>query len=487
MKKPLLILALAIWWHLLAWEAAMGLNVLLFSLSIALAIPWLKPQAFARREVKYLLAAWCISGFMVFLQNSILSMVIYWFFAFILLGYLQEIRVRFWIFGIIESISALFGGWWISIRHLGIEIGARHQIVPTWQNVRLVLLPLLVVIPFYIIYSQANTKLGAFNDHLTEWWSALFQFEQDWSRIIIFLLGWALVTAFLGRRIGAATLHNWTATWTYQLQRKCTQPYWSFNFKTLGLKQEYQSALLTFTSLNILLAIINTLDISFVWFSRQARTAAELSAYVHEGTWLLILSIILAMLVVLGFFRGNLNFLQENKRLRQLAYLWLGQNALLALSVGVRNGHYINHYALAHGRIVVVFFLLLVLFGLYTMYRKVRYLKTLYYLLQTNAAAIMVALLLAASINWDSLITRYNLGREQPDLYYLTIVMENNLTPLLQAAQSSTMLADQLDTHYVRGQGEQLAYNWKSKDWRSWNWSEYRQYQAWQAYLNSKK
>jgi hypothetical protein len=56
---------------------------------------------------------------------------------------------------------------------------------------------------------------------------------------------------------------------------------------------------------------------------------------VHEGTYLLILCILMAMGVLLWFFRGNLNFLPDNERLRWLAHLWLAQNAMLALSVGV--------------------------------------------------------------------------------------------------------------------------------------------------------
>ncbi len=486
MKKILLILLLAIWWHLLLWEAQPGLNVLLFSVSITAALAWSKPKAFARTEVKYLLAAWCLVAFWVFWHNSLLSMVVYWLFGFIALGYLQEIRVRFWVFGIVESIRALFGGWWISIRHTGERLGDQYTFLPAWRKVRLLLLPALIVPPFYLIYSQANTALAAFNDAVINWADALFKldFELDWSRVVIFLLGWAMVAAFLGYRNGIEPLHKWVANWSYPLQRH-RQRIWPA--KTMALKQEHQSALLTFTALNILIGIINLLDIVFVWFSRQERTASELSAYVHEGTWLLIFSIVLAMLVVLGFFRANLNFITNNQRLRQLAYVWLAQNAFLALSVGVRNGHYIHHYALAHGRIVVVFFLALVLFGLFTMYLKVKGPKTIYFLLQTNATAVMVALLLAASVNWDNLITRYNLRQEDPDLYHLVEGLDNNLVPLLHAAQGNTMLTDPLRSYSLDRRGKRFAKKWQNTDWRSWNWSEYRQYQAWQAYQKTIK
>jgi hypothetical protein len=481
MKNTLFILALTIAVHALIWEAQLGVNALLFSCAVMVGIAWLKPKLFSRQEVKYLLAGWCLSSFWVVWHNSLLSIFVFWIFGFVLLGYLQQIRVRFWVFGLLESIRALFGGWWITLRRLIDSSAERYAFLPSWRRVRLLLIPLLVVIPFYLIYSGANTALGAFNTQIGEWLASFWQFEFDWSRIIFFLLGWAVVLAFLGRRTGIAPLHRLVADWQFNLQRKRQKPPWLA--KTLGLKQEYQSAVLTFTALNVLLLIINLLDLVFVWFSAQERTAAELSQYVHEGTWLLLFSIVLAMLVVLGFFRNNLNFLTGNKRLRQLAYLWLGQNAFLALSVGVRNLHYIQQYALAHGRITVFVFLVLVLFGLFTMYRKVSQVKTIFYLLQMNAAAVLVVLLLAASMNWDSMITRYNLHQQEPDTHYLTDQLKNNLIPLLQTAQNSTILAGPIRQPKLQRRGERLAAVWEQKDWRSWNRSEWRQYRAWQTYL----
>jgi hypothetical protein len=250
----------------------------------------------------------------------------------------------------------------------------------------------------------------------------------------------------------------------------------------MALKQEYLSAVYSFGALNALLLLINIFDLFGVWFSFQERTAAELSQYVHEGTWLLIFSIFLAMLVVVLFFRGNLNFFPNNRRLKQLAILWLAQNAFLALSVGVRNGHYIHYYGLAHGRIVVMVFLLLVLIGLYTLYRKIQGPLTTFYLLETNGRAVLFTLLLAAAFNWDGLITRYNLQRDDPDVYHVQVLLTNNLVPLLDFAQSSTMKANLIDKEKLERRGQRLAKEAAEQDWRSWNWSTYRQLQAWKAY-----
>ena len=70
-----------------------------------------------------------------------------------------------------------------------------------------------------------------------------------------------------------------------------------------------------------------------------------------------------------------------------------------------------------------VFVLLLLLFGLLTLFRKVRDKLSLTYLLQSNGQAVWLALLLFGAVNWPGVITRYNLSantRSEVDLYYLT-------------------------------------------------------------------
>ena len=99
-----------------------------------------------------------------------------------------------------------------------------------------------------------------------------------------------------------------------------------------------------------------------------------------------------------------------------------------------------------------------------------------------NGRAVLITLLIASAFNWDSLITRYNLQRENPDIYHMTSLLGNNLIPLLDAAQRSTVLDDTGDKGHIERRGEQLERRAAQRDWRSWNWSTYRQLQAWKAY-----
>src|SRR6185437_2384871 len=76
----------------------------------------------------------------------------------------------------------------------------------------------------------------------------------------------------------------------------------------LALKSELTMGSISLLLLNALLLLINIIDVKYVWLGFTFHKDANMAAYVHEGAWLLIFSIVLAMLLLLFFFRGNLNF-----------------------------------------------------------------------------------------------------------------------------------------------------------------------------------
>ena len=154
----------------------------------------------------------------------------------------------------------------------------------------------------------------------------------------------------------------------------------------------------------------NLLDFQYVWLGGAlTRSPWELKQYVHEGTFLLIWGIILAIVVLYFQFRGALNFHKNSKILRGLGYAWLAQNAFLTLSVGCRNWQYIAHCGLAYKRIGVFIFLLLTLIGLFTMYLKINEKRTFFFVMCRMSWAFYAVLLANSSINWDTFITRYNI------------------------------------------------------------------------------
>ena len=264
-------------------------------------------------------------------------------------------------------------------------------------------------------------------------------------------------------------------------------------FNVTGLKNEYKTAVILFASLNLLLLIINLIDIWWVWFHFEW-DGEYLKQFVHEGTYMLLLSILISLVISIYYFRGNINFLRNNKLLKQLAYVWLGQNALLTISVGIRNFWYIHYFSLAYLRIGVIFFLLLTLFSIYTVYLKIRDKKTTYFLFRKNALAAYVLLVVMAFFNWDNIIARYNFSHAKTAFVHYDFLanLSNNALPYLMKTKTELTEIDQFQKEkfpfkeqYMTSDeyAEKMVWRkqnflktWPERSWQEWSFAGERAY-----------
>ena len=210
-------------------------------------------------------------------------------------------------------------------------------------------------------------------------------------------------------------------------------------------------ALAAFGLVNVLLLLVNIIDINWLWFGFTPEPGFDLAQFVHEGTYVLIFSILLAMGIVLWYFRRNLNFYAPGLPwLRRGATVWVLQNAVLATSVGLRNYYYIQHSGLAYKRIGVCFFLLLTFFGLATVLLKIWQQRSAYALMRLNALAVYAVMLLLAAGNWEIWIARYNL---QPRFQHIDVgfllAMPGRVLPTLlerrEVLNHAAMLTAEID------------------------------------------
>jgi len=260
---------------------------------------------------------------------------------------------------------------------------------------------------------------------------------------------------------------------------------------------EYRTAIVLFAALNLLLLLLNVLDVQHVWmdftFSGQ-----YLKDFVHQGTWMLIISIVMGAALVLYFFRGDLNFIRGNAPLKWLCLAWLLQNAMLAASVAVRNYWYIHHFGLAYKRIGVILFLLAALVGLWLVMRKVTLSRSSFYLTRWNLLAAYVIVVAASLFDWDTLIARYNIEHRKTifvELSYLLQLDEKVLPYLSLSDEDLSALHEHNET--VLGSDRYWSYSYMSPDdykvalrsdvqdfwnaypdrsWREWNWADARAY-----------
>jgi hypothetical protein len=272
-----------------------------------------------------------------------------------------------------------------------------------------------------------------------------------------------------------------------------------------GLKNEYRVGIFLFGGLNMLLLMMNIMDIDRVWLNFEFE-GQYLQQFVHYGTIVLIIAILLSIVLVLTFFRGNLNFYKKNIWLKRLCYLWLGQNAILAISAGVRNFYYIQHYSLAHKRIAVMFFILLVLYGLFSVFIKIRDTRSSFYMLRKNAVAWLIVLTISAGFNWDRVIAKYNFSREDGAFVHLNFLytLSDSALPHLDQPLDKVTAMDRKQQGLWMGAFKRgltrkryrnlymspeeysikIAYRkaafqwkWKKKSWLEWNYAEWKAYQ----------
>ncbi|PCJ66524.1 MAG: hypothetical protein COA58_07025 [Bacteroidetes bacterium] len=189
-------------------------------------------------------------------------------------------------------------------------------------------------------------------------------------------------------------------------------------FRNMDLMIEHKSGVFLFAVLCLLISMLLFLEIKNVWINFQWE-GQLLKEMVHEGTYILIVAILVSMVITIYYFRKNLNFYKGNRLIKNLAYLWMGLNSLLVISVFVRNAYYIQHFGLAYKRIGVVFFLLLCLIGLFTLVIKIGKVKSIFYVVRTNSLAAYITLVALCIVNWDGIIAKYNFAHYKTAFVHL--------------------------------------------------------------------
>lgn len=461
------------------WEEKMGINTLIFTLFYLTVLWRVFPKSSNSQGWWYTAAGMLLTATMVVWHNSAAAKFAWFISAMCAAGFAQEKELRF----VMSALMQYVWGWWQAPRHLfetlrsGNQAGAQRE-RHLRRSIGLAFSPILVVFVFYFLYYFANDKFAALSDAFWRQIGNLFSFDISLPHLLFVLLGFFL--------IGAAFWHNETklaqsdsaAPDALSRVRPPRKRYFE-TLEMLGLRREYRQGVLLLWMLNALLLVVNTTDICYVWFGFDEAAQQDLKGYVHQGTYFLIASILLAMAVLFYLFRKNLNFFPRNRALRNAAGIWLIQNAILAVSVCVRNGRYIDFHGLAYKRIGVILFLLLVFFGLATLWHKIRDRRSMSWLWRKNGWAFYGLLLLNACVSWDVFITKYNLSslpKGAVDVHYMVYtVSDKNLFLLeknLDALAQKNMYPYMNESDIRRGiqlKREGFDATMAQLSWKSWN------------------
>jgi len=504
--KIILVTAGAVLFNLVFWNEKLAINTVLFDVFLLSALFFLYPQARKHAIVNWLLLGHVVCLAMVVVHNTDLTKIAFTITLLLLAGFAEYTHRSAWFAGgsmllnIIMVISSF-------VEHIKLNKGRSVKRKGVSRFIRFAILPVILLIVFFCIYRVANNVFSDFADKIGVQLEVFFSHFFDlfsWQRLLFLLLGLLITgSVLLKSKIDyfssrEARMHDGLQRYKRTLRQKREGFLFSFVEAIMGkmasgmlaLKNENTMGIISLVLLNVLLLAVNLIDFNFLWLHFQYEEGKPVYKMVHEGTELLIISIVLAMVILLFFFKGNLNFYKRNKWLKYGAYAWIIQNVMLVSSVLLRDYYYILRAGLAYKRIGVLFFLLMVLVGLITVFLKIWWRKTNYFLFRVNAWAGVVVLVLATTVHWDEFIVGYNLKRMDTielDIKFLLSLsdktlplLNTNIVALQNRANNETPKGGDVDpsvydnwcSEWLKMREAAFMKEQQQLSWLSWNYAD---------------
>ena len=297
----------------LFWLEGAGLNTLVFTLFVvAVQLLILPCHAAARRSGYVWLAAvgsvfsaamvaWYGSGAAVL--ASVVSLVL-------LLGFVNQPHLRLLLFAGLTGASNLLQAGGRVLGGLRVPNTGGAGLRRGWFYGRLLLGPLAVLAVFQALFVAANPRYAALS---TQVWRVLGEWlVQLWPDIsLAHLLFGALEFFVVAAVVVVVPVHYWAdreSRFGEFVRRQRDQvaslgvrrpDFTARRFRPLDLRKEWLAALAVFGLVNALLLVVNAVDVQWLWFGFVPAPGFNLAQFVHEGTWVLIFSILLAMGIVL--------------------------------------------------------------------------------------------------------------------------------------------------------------------------------------------
>lgn len=272
----------------------------------------------------------------------------------------------------------------------------------------ILMVPLIVSMIFVIVYRESNPIFKQFTDQIN---LDFISFNWCAFTLMAFFIMYGVFKYFPIPQINDADKKAGDDLPVITLEQHLLNDF------GLSVSNEVLTGVILLLMLNIVLLCVNGLDMFYLWIASRLPDGITPAAYVHDGANTLIFSIIMAIGIILFVFRGYLNFYENNRWLKTLAYAWIAQNALLVITTANRNYLLIESSGLTRRRIGVYVYLLLCLIGLTTTIFKVLQRKSNWFLFRKNGWIFYVVFIVSCFINWDELIVNYQCKNGNDRLY----------------------------------------------------------------------
>ncbi len=409
MKKQLLIFITTVVFILVFYNESVGINLSIFGLFLLACVGFNYPEAFNRTN--FTLAF--ISSVLVLVSNawafgaetlffSIISLII-------VIALAKYPKFKLYITPVIipiQGFAALIRLWLEESTPFKISKKINSDQLLT-KTLAYIFIPFVFIVGFVIIYALNSDTISVFFSNI--------KFTVKPQLIFTVLLGFYLAFCFWDSWIysGILTYLNSQSNRLKQTTDS-TQP-------LFPVETEYRSGIITLNVLNVLLILF----LIIYSYEQFILNQTNLSQATHKGVTSIIVSIVMAVGVLLFYFRGNLNFYKSNTLLKKSAYAWMLLNLILIIVTAAKTLQYVNISGLTEQRLGVFWFLVLSSIGLYFTFKKIQSLKTVNYLVNKMSWAAYLGLIVVVVPNWSSIITSYNLKQHTPDFNYLNTLSYN--------------------------------------------------------------
>lgn len=491
LKRLILVFSLGLFFSLLFFKESIGLNLALYEIACFLSLAIFKQLDFKNLLLRFSFFSQGLSLISILWNYSDFSILVHLLFILITIGILVYPKVRNLFNALLLSLySIICAPFNLVIKTLS-SINNRSPFTKSIFRFKYILIPTIIIVIFIIIYRNANPQFNTlllpidrFFSHFIPNIFKYLNIEYMFTLIIGILFSSFLFILSVFNEIK----ENEEQSSDFIVRKK---RFFSNVISFTALNKELKSGVFLLFVLNIVLLVVNTLDIYWVWFNFKWN-GEYLKQFVHEGTYLLIISILLSAIIVLYYYRNNQNFFKKSSRLKQLSYFWIAQNVILCISVGIRNYWYIDYFNLAYKRIGVYVFLIMVVYGLYTIYIKVKDRRSNYYLIRMNSISVLIVLLITCLFNWDVIIAKHNLKNADHSFVHFDFLSDLSLKALpyldhsleelkeierdqikIFAKREQYMTAEQF-YKIVRDKKIAFLKDYSRKGWLSWNYSDYK-------------
>lgn len=450
MKKHQIILACTAVFILLFYNESVGINISIFGVVLTLLISYFFQEKFVNRSHLVLVMTSILSCFAFAWYGDAAS-----FFALALSILFLQFKTQDGELKIVQIFPLIFLN--------GITTLGRVFIFSQWlperkihndfakKLVAFVIIPVIFLGLFFIVYSFGS-------DHF----SSLFT---DYTLDIN--LPQLIAMCILGFYISFSFWNYWVPDVSYQFNPKLSNEFTNISevknqntFSFLDLDFERKSGVITLFMLNIMLLIfIGTYNYE-QFFEVVEKT--NLSADTHERVNAVIFSILMAVGVILFYFKGGFNFDEKATTLKKLAKVWIVLNVVLIVSAIVKNSEYVSFYGLTYKRLGVYAFLILAIIGLVYSFLKITKQKTNAYLFNQMIWYFYATILICSYVNWGNLITNYNISvNKGVEPVFLSRLNFND------DARRDYFLKNNLSGGYDEGIREELISNYQNANFLS--------------------